>query len=91
MTPRPGKNNSLLVLPETPLSVSRTLEGLFELTLRPSTALNSPRALLPELQRYKDTIRYATLGGGDPRTPLKTAGANLDCAFVENALVYTDP
>ena len=27
----------------------------------------------------------------DTRTPSTTTDANLDCAFVENALVYTDP
>ena len=53
---------SLPFLPATPSSQSRTLEGLFELTRRPSLALDSPRALLPELQRYKDTVRCATLG-----------------------------
>ena len=56
----------LLFLPATPSSPSRTLEGLFELSqvsqLCPSRALDSPRALLPELQRYKDTIRCASLG-----------------------------
>ena len=31
------------------------LEGRFELTRRPSRALNSPRVLLSELQRNKDT------------------------------------
>ena len=31
------------------------LKGFFELTRRPSRALNSPCALLLELQRYKDT------------------------------------
>ena len=42
------------------------LEGLFELTRRPSRALDSPRALLPELQRYKDTVRCAALGAEVP-------------------------
>ena len=28
---------------------------------------------------------------GGPRTPSKTTDANLDCAFVENALYFTDP
>ena len=28
---------------------------------------------------------------GGPRTPSTTTDANLDCAFVENALFYTDP
>ena len=54
--PSSGKHYSLPFLPATPSSPSRTLEGLFELTRRPSRALDSPRALLPELQRYKDTV-----------------------------------
>ena len=44
----------------------RALEGLFELTRRPSRALDSPRALLPELQRYKDIVRCAALGAEVP-------------------------
>ena len=48
MTPRRGKHFSLPFLPDTPSSPSRTLEGLFELTRRPSRALDSPHALLPE-------------------------------------------
>ena len=50
---------------------------------------SGPGALLPELQRYKDTVCRARRGG--PRTPSTTTDANLNCAFVENALVYTDP
>ena len=50
---------SLPFLPATSSSPSRTFEGLFELTRRPSRALNSPHALLPELQRYKDTVSCA--------------------------------
>ena len=42
------------------------VEGLFELKRRPSRALDSPRALLPELQKYKDTIRCAALGAEVP-------------------------
>ena len=56
---------TLLFLPATPLSPSRTLDWLFELTCRPSRALDSPRALLPELQRYKDT-RCGALGAEVP-------------------------
>ena len=41
-------------------------EGLFELTRRSSRALNSPCALHPELQRYKDTVRCAELGAEVP-------------------------
>ena len=48
---------SLPFLPATPSSPSWTLEGLFELAqLPPKRAINSPRALDPELQRYKDTV-----------------------------------
>ena len=88
-----GENYSLPFLPATPSSPSRTLEGLFELTGRPSRALNSPRALLPELQRYKDTVRCAVLGAEVPglRQDSRTTDSNLDGAFVENALFYTDP
>ena len=64
--PLSGKHYSLPFLPATPSSPSRTLEGLFELTRRPSRALDSPRALLPELQRYKDTVRCAALGAEVP-------------------------
>ena len=66
MTPHRGKHYSLSFLPATPSSPSRTLEGLFELTRLPSRALASPRALLPELQRYKDTFRCAMLGAEVP-------------------------
>ena len=89
--PLSGKHFSLPFLPATPSSPSRTLEGLFELTRRPSRALDSPRALLPGLQRYKDTVRCAAARRGGPRTPSTTPDANLDCAFLENALFYTDP
>ena len=65
MTPNRG-NYSLPFLPATPSSPSRTLKGLFELTWRPSQALDSPGALLPELQRYKDTLKCAALGAEVP-------------------------
>ena len=61
-----GEHYSLPFLPATPSSPSRTLEGLFELTQRPCQALDSPRALLPELQRYKDTVRCAAPGAEVP-------------------------
>ena len=64
--PSSGKHYSLLFLPATPSSPSRSLEGLFELTRRPSRALASPRALLLELQRHKDTVRCAALGAEVP-------------------------
>ena len=81
-----GKNFSFLFLPATPLSLSRTLEGLSELTLCPSRALASPRVLVPELQtRGHCQVCCARRRG--PRTPSKTTDANLGCAFVENALI----
>ena len=61
-----GRHYSLSLHPATPLCQSRTLEGLFELTWRPSQALDSPRALLPELQRNKDTVRCVELGAKVP-------------------------
>ena len=66
MTPSSRKRFSLLFIPSTLSSPSWTLEGLFELTRRPSRSLHSPRALLPELQRYKDTISCATLSAEVP-------------------------
>ena len=58
MTPHQG--NTILCsefLSATPMSLSQTLEGLFELTQRPSRAFVSPRALLRDLQRNKDTVK----------------------------------
>ena len=51
ITPHRSGHCSLLSLPATPWSQSWTLDGLFELTQRPS-----PRALLPERKRHKDTV-----------------------------------
>ena len=89
----PDRGNAILFRSSQQLPRLRlgTLEGLFELTPRPSRALDSPCALLTELQRYKDTIRCAALWRGGPRTPSTTTDANLDCAFDENALFYFDP
>ena len=61
-----GKHFSLPFLLATPLSSSWDLEGLFELTRHPSRALDSPRALLLELQRNKDTVRCVVLGAEVP-------------------------
>ena len=81
-----GKHYSLLFLPATPSSPSWTLEGLFELTRRPSRALDSPRAFLPELQRYKDTVRCAAIVAEVPRQRQQQLMQTLDCAYVESAL-----
>ena len=52
MNPLRGDTILLRSSQQLSLSPSRTHEGLFELTRRPSRALDSPRVLLPELQRY---------------------------------------
>ena len=55
---------SLFFLPATPSS--QTLEGLFELTQRPSQGLDWPCALLLELQRNKANIGCVALGAEVP-------------------------
>ena len=65
--------------------MSRTLAGLFELTLRPSRALNLPRALLLELQRYKDTVRCAALGMDVPGHRQKQLTQTLIVNFVKKS------
>ena len=62
MTPSQGNT----IFQATPSSLTPTLEGLFELTRRPSRSLDSPRALLSELKRYKDTVRCGALGAEVP-------------------------
>ena len=79
--PSSGKHYSLPFLPATPLSPSRTLEGLFEQTQRPSKALDSPRALLPDTEIQGHSQLYGTRRGG----------VNLDCAFLKDALVFVVP
>ena len=57
---------SLSCLPATPSSPSYSLEGLFELTRRPSQGLDWPCALLLELQRNKANIGCVALGAEVP-------------------------
>ena len=52
------------------------------LTRRPSRALDSPRALLPELQRNLDAVSCGALGPGVPQRGEEKA--NLNCASFEN-------
>ena len=58
----PSLGNTFLFRSYQQLPPSPTLKGLFELTQRPSMALDLPRALLPELQKNKVIIRCAVLG-----------------------------
>ena len=60
---------SLTFLLATPSSPSRTLEGLFELTRRPSRALDSPRALLPERKRKRGKDTGKSFFWGGPSAP----------------------
>ena len=69
----------------TPSSLSQPLEGLFELTQRPSGTLNSPHVLFQKLQR-KDIGALCEVHGS--RKPPKTADINLDYAFVENTIFF---
>ena len=91
MTPRWVKHYYIPFLPATPSSPSWTLEGLFELTRRPSRAHDLPRALLQrttEIQGHCQVCRARCKG---PRTLSRTIDENLDCVFVENALVFLVP
>ena len=89
MTPR-GRNTILFCSSQpTPSSPSRTLEGLFELTWCSSRTLNSPHASgTTEIQGHSQVCRTRR---GSLRKPSTTTDKNLDGAFVENALFYTDP
>ena len=58
-----------------------------------NTILCSPsspsHAMLPELQRYNNTVRCAVLGAEVPGH--RQEHPNLDCAFVESALLFVVP
>ena len=70
--------------PATHSSPSQTLEGLFELTPRPSRALDSPFVASSDTWTPPEVCLAKRPG---PRTPSRTTDTNLDCALVENALV----
>ena len=90
MTPCRGINLSLLLLTVTPSSPSRTLEGLFELTWLPFKDSRLPSCIASGTTEIQGLHQVCRTRCGGPRTPLKTAAANLDCARVENSLFYTD-
>ena len=62
MTSRRGNTILFRSSQQLPRLRLKPSKGFFELTRRPSRALDSPHALLPELQRYKDTVRCGALG-----------------------------
>ena len=65
--------------------------GLFELTRRPSRALNLPCALLPELQRYMDTVRCAALGAEVPGHHQKQLTQTLIVRMLKMHFLTPDP
>ena len=92
MTPSWGNTilfRSSQQLPRLRLGPSK---GFFELTQRPSRALNSPRALLSELQRYKDMVRCAALGAEVPGHPgQQYLTQTLMVRLLKTHFFYTDP
>ena len=63
MTPHRGKTILFRSSQQLPLLRLGPSKGFLRC---PSRTLDSPRALLPELQRYKDTVRCAALGAEVP-------------------------
>ena len=59
------------------------LKGFFELTGLPSRTLDSHRALLPQLQRYKYTIRSAALGAEVPGHHQEQLTQTLDVRWLK--------
>ena len=86
--PSSGKHYSLQFLSATPLSLSRTLERLFELTLRLSRAIDLPPTLLPEVLRNKDTVRCAVFYAEVPGHRQEHLKQTVDCVFVENTFLF---
>ena len=87
--PSSGKHFSLPFLPATPSSP--TLEGLF---LADTAPFKGPRLTLCIAYRTTEKqgrckVCHARHWG--LKTLSRTADANLDCAFVENELFYTNP
>ena len=60
-------------------------------TLQGPSTCHDPCALLMRNNRETRAPPGVVLGCVGPKTPSTTTDANLDCAFVENALFYTDP
>ena len=62
---------------------------LFELTRRPSRALDSK--LLPEMQRYKDTVSCAALGAEVSGHRQKQLTQTLIVRLLKTHFFYIDP
>ena len=89
MTPRRG--NTILFRSSQQLpSPSRILEGLFELTRRPSSGPQLTSCVASGTTKKQGHGQVCIARREGPRTPSTTTDANLDCAFVD-ALFDTDP
>ena len=67
------------------MSLSRTLEGLFELTRRPLRAPPLPSCVASRAIEIHYTVRARFRS---PRTLSRTIDTNLDSVFLENTLVF---
>ena len=90
--PSTGKHCFSSVPPSNSLvSVSKPIKGVFWADTAP---FKGPRLALcvasgtTEIQGHRQECSARREG---PRTPSTTTDANLDCAFVENTLLYIDP
>ena len=79
-----GKHYPLPSLPAASLYLSRTLEGLFEWTQRPSNTLASCVA-----GKTTENQRHFLVRG--PKTPSGATDGKPDFALVENSLVFVVP
>ena len=65
--------------------------GPFKGTVSAQQVLDSPRALLPELQRYKATVRCAALGAEVPGHRQQQLTQTLIVRLLKTHFFYTDP
>ena len=68
----------------------KTLEGLFELTQRPSRSLNLALCIASELHRYKDTVSFAGLGAEVPGHRHQQLTETLIVHLLKKAPYYVD-
>ena len=86
--PRRGRYDYISFLPASLPFQSWTLEGLFELTLRHSRAINLTLCVASrntEIKRHCQVYRTKRKG---PQTPLKTSVTMFDCVVV-NKHIFT--
>ena len=91
MTPLRGNTFLFRSSQQLPRLCLGPFKGFFELTQHPSRALDSPRALPPELNRKKAYCQVCRARGGDPTISSRTTDTNLDFVFDDNVLVLVVP